>query len=563
MRIHDLITDPLLRLELATPSSQESLQAEIRSAVATESIDPAAYLSPGTLVLTTGMGLNFDDPRIWDGYVERLRSVDTAALAFGVGTPHRKVPPGLLEAAARHVLPILAVPADVPFLHLQNLVVRALSEEEHQAAHSAWAIAEECTKMAADGLEFTLLLEHVAARVGCVLRVVDDEGAVFTGTDQLPWSQRQTASEAGAAPTLKLPLNIGEDEQWNLLCLIPPHSDAVPPRSSCRGATRDLTTSRLQTVLTPATAVLGMVLSRSLSSGMHNSEKTDALLAALKRTDRHAPAEIVNALGNLGVDSIEGIRLVSVRARSRIRLHLLTWRLLRLLRDEVVVFPMEAGPTMLLALVPFADVRWSETIPGSFDSRSASPLPLTSRDSIPSSLLSTTPLTTGESSYLDLISAVINPEAGDLIIVSEPAGDVSALALFTGLYADPEVRTAAQAHRSRGGSRVDRPVEPGAGVHFAGQPDLTDLAALIPPMYSSGLAHAVLGPILDHRNRETLLASLATFVESPSVAQAAARLGVHRNTARAHRTEIEEALGIDLSSGDDRSLCALALALLD
>ncbi|MCT2182791.1 PucR family transcriptional regulator [Brevibacterium casei] len=550
MRILDLISDPLLRLELATPSSQESLHTAISSAVATESIDPAAYLSAGTLVLTTGMALNFDDPRIWDGYVERLKSVGTAALAFGEGKPHSKVPKGLYDAANAHDFPILVVPSEVPFLHLQNLVLRALAEEEYQAAHQAWSIAEECTRFASEGIEFAPLLEHVASRVGCVLRVVDDEGAVFTGTDRLPWSQH-TVREGAAEPQLALPLNIGEDEQWHLHCVLDTESeDGSTPGS----ATASYSRSSLRIALTPAAAVLGMVLARSLSAGFRRSEKSDALLAALRQTDRRAPEEIAAALESLGVADPAGIRMLSIRARSPIRLHLLSWRLMRVLSEHVVVFPVETGEAMLLLLVPFDNVRWS-------DHRSSGTLPDRPSFTDRPARHRTTPADRpGDETYLEEIEQVVNAAAGDGVLIGEPAAGASALSLFTGLCADANARHLAQEEVRTG--IASSPAGP-TGVKYVGPPTLRDLGALIPPAYAGAIAEALLRPILGRANANTLLESLAAFVESPSVAQAAERLGVHRNTARAHRNELEDALGIDLSSGEDRSMCAVALALMN
>ncbi|WP_313450502.1 PucR family transcriptional regulator [Brevibacterium casei] len=546
MRILDLISDPLLRLELATPSSQESLHTAISSAVATESIDPAAYLSPGTLVLTTGMALNFDDPRIWDGYVERLKSVGTAALAFGEGKPHSTVPKGLHDAAAAHDFPILVVPTDVPFLHLQNLVLRALAEEEYQAAHQAWSIAEECTRFAAEGLEFAPLLEHVASRVGCILRVVDDEGAVFTGTDRLPWSQHAEGEDT-ASPQLALPLNIGEDEQWHLHCILDSETAGA---SGPNSAPASYSTSSLRITLTPAAAVLGMELARSLSTGFRRSEKSDALLAALRQTDRHAQEEITSALDSLGVADPAGIRMLSIHARSPIRLHLLSWRLMWVLSEHVVVFPVETGEAMLLLLVPFDNVRWSDhrssgTLPDrpSFTDRSAQHR--TTRASRP-----------GDETYLDEIDQVVNASGGDSVLIGEPAAGAQPLSLFTGLCADPDAHRLSHEGEANAHTSAN-------GVRYVGPPTLRDLGALIPPAYAGAVADALLRPILGRANANVLLESLAAFVESPSVAQAAERLGVHRNTARAHRNELEDALGIDLSSGEDRSMCAVALALLD
>ncbi|WP_430600626.1 helix-turn-helix domain-containing protein [Brevibacterium sp. K72] len=142
------------------------------------------------------------------------------------------------------------------------------------------------------------------------------------------------------------------------------------------------------------------------------------------------------------------------------------------------------------------------------------------------------------------------------MLIGEPAAGAQALSLFTGLCADPDAHRLSHEGEANAHTSAN-------GVRYVGPPTLRDLGALIPPAYAGAVADALLRPILGRANANVLLESLAAFVESPSVAQAAERLGVHRNTARAHRNELEDALGIDLSSGEDRSMCAVALALLD
>ncbi|WSM19086.1 PucR family transcriptional regulator ligand-binding domain-containing protein (plasmid) [Streptomyces sp. NBC_01717] len=48
--------------------------------------------------------------------VRRLVGADVAALGFGTGLTHQRVPPALTEAAAEHSLPLLEVPLPTPFV---------------------------------------------------------------------------------------------------------------------------------------------------------------------------------------------------------------------------------------------------------------------------------------------------------------------------------------------------------------------------------------------------------------------------------------------------------------
>ncbi|WP_373563642.1 helix-turn-helix domain-containing protein [Brevibacterium oceani] len=79
-------------------------------------------------------------------------------------------------------------------------------------------------------------------------------------------------------------------------------------------------------------------------------------------------------------------------------------------------------------------------------------------------------------------------------------------------------------------------------------------------MHSAANSQATLAPVLASGRARELLDSLGALIDTTTIAQAAVRLRVHRNTVRAHREELEGLLGLDLGNGADRSLCALALA---
>ncbi|WP_327250052.1 PucR family transcriptional regulator ligand-binding domain-containing protein [Streptomyces sp. NBC_01320] len=71
--------------------------------------DPTSWPSGGELLVTTG--LRRSGSVINSGpYVRRLVRAGVAALGFGTGLTHPRVPPALTEAAAEHDLPLLEVP---------------------------------------------------------------------------------------------------------------------------------------------------------------------------------------------------------------------------------------------------------------------------------------------------------------------------------------------------------------------------------------------------------------------------------------------------------------------
>lgn len=500
MRVTDLMSDRLLRLELATPSSPAQLNARITTAVMTESIDPAAYLSPGTLVMTTGMALNFADVRIWNGYVERLRAAGVAALAFGLGAAHACVPAGLVSAARELGLPVLAVPRETPFLRLQATLHRALAEEEFAASRSGWSIAQECTRLATHGLDPEAVLEHMARRSDSRLRIVDDSLAQFAVSRHpsrddperdAPLQARMPQDEVLSIP---LPL---DDVTWFLQCR---NTDDGPSQT------------QLRALLGPAATVLSMILGRALESTLPGSEFSAELLAALESVDGGAAERISAAVQHHGVDLTQGARLLVLRSRGTVRVHLLTWRVLRLLDETATAVPMKAPPGVMVLVAPARQPKGP-------------------------SRQNQAPMT---EIWDELRSAISGPD--DSVLISDVLRSPEMLSLFTAL------------HSSR---RFDH--EPPAGVEFVGPVQLQDVLRLVPSMHARAISEDVLGPLLRSPREAELLRSLRALLDTTTIAQAAALLGTHRNTARAHRDELERLLGLDLADGDHRSLCALSL----
>jgi purine catabolism regulator len=114
-------------LGLAVLTGSDQLDRPIRWAHVSELRDPVPYLLGGELLLTAGV--NF--PEDVDGYVRGLVVAGVQALGFGVTPVYDEVPPVLVEACARHGLPLLALPPSTPFLAVSQAVGVALAEAEH------------------------------------------------------------------------------------------------------------------------------------------------------------------------------------------------------------------------------------------------------------------------------------------------------------------------------------------------------------------------------------------------------------------------------------------------
>jgi PucR family transcriptional regulator, purine catabolism regulatory protein len=120
MTVRRLAQHPGLGLRLV--AGRENADRTIAWAHSIELADPTPYLSGGELVMTTGMNVGRTDRDHFD-YLARLSAAGVAALAFDTGTTFTHVPPGIITAGNQLGLPILAVPADTPFIAITRAVI--------------------------------------------------------------------------------------------------------------------------------------------------------------------------------------------------------------------------------------------------------------------------------------------------------------------------------------------------------------------------------------------------------------------------------------------------------
>jgi purine catabolism regulator len=81
---------------------------------------PAQYAFPGELLLTNGLWLTSTDPRDW---VQEARAAGVVAIGYGVGEMGTVTPPAVVQACREADLPLLEVPADLPFRAIGECVM--------------------------------------------------------------------------------------------------------------------------------------------------------------------------------------------------------------------------------------------------------------------------------------------------------------------------------------------------------------------------------------------------------------------------------------------------------
>lgn len=466
MLVSDLIADQALHLELATPSTAAELGREIHAVATTESLSPAGFIQPNTLVLTTGIGMNFENAQIWEGYVERLMEADVSAVAFGVGQAHKKLPAGLADAACQAGLPILVVPLDVSFLQLQQNITQTLAGERYWLSRKAWALASQCIAVASRQGGLDEMLKLIQSHTNLPVAIVDEAGRFFAGS-----------RDVGQRPA-RLEIAIGGEATWELLMGTDVSED-------------------FRILYSPVATAVSMALSRDFET---KHENDSALVKALLDNSAEAPGRLNDLIVAHKIDLGRGVVLMKIDARNAVRRSLLAHRLRTSLFSELrhVEFVYQASSYVIVEADRDSDVgKW----------RAAS-------------------------------ANLIHPQLGDCLRISELIAELDVLLL---------------------GFRVMIAAQGGTGVLAADTIQLKGIVQLIPLPLRSAMVKSILHPVFDDpqfgRYKEVLRAALTTR----SHAEAAAFLGVHRNTYHKEKQRLEQALGIDLDCSKDIAKCALVL----
>lgn len=177
------------------PIVRGDLNAKVRGAHAIEIEQPTKWLRPGWLMLTTG--LRFATNRLGAAsqaeLVDELADAGVPGLLFGVGVHFDAVPRGLVEAATRRGLTLLAVPVEVSFLEVEDLVSQAtLAADTYALRRTLW-FQNELLEALADDEPVTA----VVARLGSVIRgsavLYEETGRIVASTGEAPsrliWSE--------------------------------------------------------------------------------------------------------------------------------------------------------------------------------------------------------------------------------------------------------------------------------------------------------------------------------------------------------------------------------------
>lgn len=168
-----LIEVPYLRLQLFAGAG--GVDREIRWAHASELPDPSEWLEPGSLVMTTGLGLPVE-PEAQRAYVERLARVGLGGLLVGEQIDERiyapELTPCLMATADELSFPVLSMPYELPFSDVAHVVAEANHGEEHARISQALRIYD-TVRLVIGTASGARLISRLGAVAGCDLHIVD------------------------------------------------------------------------------------------------------------------------------------------------------------------------------------------------------------------------------------------------------------------------------------------------------------------------------------------------------------------------------------------------------
>jgi purine catabolism regulator len=182
----DLLAVPGLGIQViaGTGDRPDALRRPVTWVAVSELADPTPYLEGGELVLLTGLGADLDDGA--GGYVGRLVASGVAALGFGVGVVHERVPSALVAAADAAGLPLMEVDRPTPFVAVGKALADLLAAEGDRRAGRRLGAIRDLTARLADGAEASSVLGRLAHHVHGWAVLLDARSRVLTTAGHRP-----------------------------------------------------------------------------------------------------------------------------------------------------------------------------------------------------------------------------------------------------------------------------------------------------------------------------------------------------------------------------------------
>ncbi|MDQ3758600.1 MAG: PucR family transcriptional regulator ligand-binding domain-containing protein [Actinomycetota bacterium] len=152
-------------------AGQSAGERSVRWVAISEHEDPTPWLSGGEVLLTTGY--NLDSAKKQRDYVARISKHEVAALGFGIGFDHKKLPAAIRDAAEKHGMPLFEVPYEMPFIAITERAATRLVHEGYDTLARGSKVHEQLERLVIDGGGLDKITAAIAGAVGGSALVFD------------------------------------------------------------------------------------------------------------------------------------------------------------------------------------------------------------------------------------------------------------------------------------------------------------------------------------------------------------------------------------------------------
>ncbi|MDQ4115513.1 MAG: PucR family transcriptional regulator ligand-binding domain-containing protein, partial [Actinomycetota bacterium] len=202
MLLSELVARP--ELDLRVLHAPGGLERAVRWVYTTDLPDPGRYLGGGELVISGLVWRN--DPADSERFVAAVAGSGAIALAAGEAV-FGEVPDDVVDACRRHGLTLLAVPVQVSFGAVTEVVVGALAAARGDRLAHTLGRQRQLLTAVADGAGLDELAAQVSGTTGLTCRVLTASGREVAGPP-LPDGERD-AVVRGFLTAERLPVTVG------------------------------------------------------------------------------------------------------------------------------------------------------------------------------------------------------------------------------------------------------------------------------------------------------------------------------------------------------------------
>lgn len=181
MLLCDVVASPDLGIRVLYGET-DALTRPVLRACTTDMPDPTRYVSAGSLVFTGLVWRRSSEDT--DLFVKRLVAAGVSAMAAGEAL-HGRVPDDVVDACARHRLPLLVVPEDVPFSRVIEYMTGRMAGARMDRLQTGLARQRQWLAAVADGRPVDELLDRLAQQFGVQTWLITATGVTVTDTPPL------------------------------------------------------------------------------------------------------------------------------------------------------------------------------------------------------------------------------------------------------------------------------------------------------------------------------------------------------------------------------------------